>query len=711
MSSLNSVLSTAVSGLQTAQVGLRTVSDNVANVNTAGYVRKVVDQQSLAVQGRGIGVGVAQVTTAANQYLDSASRNASSDAGSASATSDLLDQAQTLFGDPNSASSFFSQIDTVFSSFISLAAAPSTTTRGQAVPQVQSLFTQAGQIAQSISGLQAQATTRIGADVDTVNGLLTQIASLNSDISRATAQGGDASGAQDQQAQALDQLSALLPVQVAQRSGGGVVVRTSDGLALVDQTGPASLAYDGSAAAGVFTATSASGVVNTLATPGSGEIGGLSKLRDSSLPALTGQLSELVGQTATALNAVHNQYSAVPPPTSLTGRDTGLDADTALAHFTGQETVAVTDSRGVPSRAAVIDFDARTVSVNGSVAGSFTDAASFTSALNTALGGQATADFTDTPPTITGADTSTTSATRLVLAGGALQADGTITGSAASKGGQGFSAVFGLNDLVTSTGLSSFATGLQGGDTAGFTTGAISFRVAAADGSTLRNVTVNAPGAGGSVNTLLATLNSPSSGVGLYGSFALDPTGALAFTPNASGASLQVTSDTTARNGTGPSISALFGIGDAVRGARLGQLSVRADIQADPSKLALAAWNPAGNPPLSAGDGAGADALAQAANGSVSFAAVGGASAVQTTLSDYASAFGASTARAAASASDAATSATAVKTEADTRRSSTEGVDIDQELVNLTTYQQAYSASARLIQAVKDVYDALLNIV
>ena len=710
MSSLNSVLSTAVSGLQTAQVGLRTVSDNVANVNTVGYVRKVVDQQSLAVQGRGIGVGVAQIATAADQYLDSASRSAAADAGSASATSDLLDQAQTLFGDPNSATSFFSQLDGVFSNFISLAAAPSSTTRGQAVPQVQSLFAQAGQIASSITGLQSQATARIGADVGTVNGLLTQIDALNSDISRATAEGRDASGAQDQQAQALDQLSALLPVQVAPRTGGGVVVRTTDGLALVDQSGPATLAYDGSGAAGVFTATSGAGVVNAVPAPSSGEIGGLAKLRDTSLPALTSQLSELVGQTASALNAVHNTYSAVPPPTALTGRDTGLDADTALAHFTGQETVAVTDATGVPSRAAVIDFDAKTVSVGGAVVGSFTDAASFTSALNTALGGQATADFTDSPATITGADTSPTSATRLVLAGGALQADGTVTGAAASKAGQGFSAFFGLNDLVGSTGLSSFATGLQPGDTAGYATGAISFRVAAADGSTLRNVTVAAPSAGGSVATLLATLNSPSSGVGLYGAFSLDSTGTLAFTPNASGASLQVTGDTTARDGTGPSISALFGIGDAARGARLSQLAVRSDIQADPSKLALAAWNPAGDPPLSAGDGAGADALAQAANAPVGFAAAGGASAVKTTLSNYASAFSASTARAASSAADAATSATAVKTEADTRRSSTEGVDIDQELVNLTTYQQAYSASARLIQAVKDVYDALLNI-
>ena len=39
-----------------------------------------------------------------------------------------------------------------------------------------------------------------------------------------------------------------------------------------------------------------------------------------------------------------------------------------------------------------------------------------------------------------------------------------------------------------------------------------------------------------------------------------------------------------------------------------------------------------------------------------------------------------------------------------------EGVSLDQELINLTTYQQAYNASARLLQAVSQLYQALLNI-
>ncbi len=723
--SLLSALNIAQSGLQTAQTGLRTVSDNVANVNTVGYVRKVVDQQSDTVQGRGIGVSVSQIRTTADAYLEAASRQAGSDGGAASVTSDVLDQAQALFGDPNSATSFFGTLNDVFSSFISLASAPTTASRAQAAPATQALFDQASDVGSELAGLRSQDTSRIGADVETANGLLTQIDGLNSQISRAMATGEDASGAQDQQSQALEKLAALIPVQVSPRSGGGVVVRTGDGATLAGAGGAATLSYDGSGLVGQFTATSAQGVATTLAAPDGGEIGGLAKLRDTTLPALTAQLSELVGQTATTLNAVHNQYTAVPPPVSLTGRDTGLDPETALAHVSGQETLAVTGADGTVQKAVVIDFGAGSSPASGTlkdgagnVIGSFTNAATLTSALNTALSGYASVDFTHQPATITSADTSASSSKRIVLVGGVYSAgDGTaanpptVGGTAATKAGQGFSAYFGLNDLVSSTGLSSFATGLQAGDTAGFTAGAVSFRMTAADGSTLRDVTVAMPAGGGDMTTLLATLNAPSTGVGLYGAFALDSSGQLAFTANGSGAGLQVTADTTARNGTGPSFSALFGVGDAARSARLGQLSVRSDIQGDPSKLALATWKPGGQPPLSPTDASGADALAQAANATTSFGAAGGARAAQTSISTYAASFSAFTARAAASADDASKAADAVKTDADSRRASTEGVNIDQELVNLTTYQQAYSASARVIQAVKDMYDSLINMV
>jgi len=65
--------------------------------------------------------------------------------------------------------------------------------------------------------------------------------------------------------------------------------------------------------------------------------------------------------------------------------------------------------------------------------------------------------------------------------------------------------------------------------------------------------------------------------------------------------------------------------------------------------------------------------------------------------------------RKAANADSARTNALSVQSEADSRRQSVEGVNLDEELVNMTTYQQAFNASARVIQAAKDMYDVLVG--
>jgi flagellar hook-associated protein 1 FlgK len=44
------------------------------------------------------------------------------------------------------------------------------------------------------------------------------------------------------------------------------------------------------------------------------------------------------------------------------------------------------------------------------------------------------------------------------------------------------------------------------------------------------------------------------------------------------------------------------------------------------------------------------------------------------------------------------------------RLQSETGVNLDEELSNLTIYQNAYAASARVISIVQTMYDALMNI-
>ena len=85
---LGSILSTASSGLMAAQAGLRTVSDNVANANTPGYVRKVVNQSSLVSMGQGQGVNIDGVQRVVDRYLESASMAANSTASRAGVLSE-----------------------------------------------------------------------------------------------------------------------------------------------------------------------------------------------------------------------------------------------------------------------------------------------------------------------------------------------------------------------------------------------------------------------------------------------------------------------------------------------------------------------------------------------------------------------------------------------------------------------------------------------
>ncbi len=52
--SLSIALQNAVSALQTSTKALDITTQNVANVNTEGYSRKIVDQQSVSVGGQGV---------------------------------------------------------------------------------------------------------------------------------------------------------------------------------------------------------------------------------------------------------------------------------------------------------------------------------------------------------------------------------------------------------------------------------------------------------------------------------------------------------------------------------------------------------------------------------------------------------------------------------------------------------------------------------
>ncbi len=703
--SLNAIMNTASSGLQAAQTQLRVVSDNVSNVNTPGYVRKIAEQRTLTGQGLGSGVEVSRIRLATDRFLQAASLSAGAESARMGVRHELFDRIQSLFGDPGGDAGFFSQVDAVFSAFAASAEDPTSSPRRQdALFRTQALFDEASRIAGQIQSVREDADSRIQSAVERANNLLQQIEGLNLEIARATATDGDASGAETAQSSLIGQLAELMDIRVAPRPVGGVSIRTGAGVMLAGQ-GAATLGYN---RAGTITGETAFNEVwvtepggqkrSLLDSVSSGEIKGLVELRDIEAPAAAERLAELVAHAADELNRAHNANSAVPAPTSLTGRNVGQSFESAIAGFSGQTTVAVTNAAGFIQTRADIVFSGGTMTVNGAAA----TPATFLTVLNAQLGGAATASFSDGRLTIAATGSN-----------GVAVADSATAPS--TKAGRGFSHYFGLNDLVSSDRPAFYDNGLTAASPHGFTAGeTLTFRFTGEAGSRLRDLQVAVP-AGGTVGDLVAALNDPATGVGRFGAFALAADGSLSFTGYGNPApTMTVLEDRTTQVPSGVSVTELFGIGGGVRASRADGFALRADIRQSPSRLALAQLNlsaAVGTPSLSTGDGRGALALADAGERTANFQAAGGSSGGAISVSRYAAELSGEIGGKAAAARNRMETASALYTEAGSRQTAQEGVNLDEELVLMTTYQQAFNASARLIQAAKDMYDTLMGMV
>ncbi|MFZ3004578.1 MAG: flagellar hook-associated protein FlgK [Phenylobacterium sp.] len=494
--SLTVSLRTAASGLQAAQAGLRTTSDNIANVNTPGYVRKTIDQKPLVVGGMGMGVEVSGVKRITDQYLQMATLSANSDSKRWGTLSEYLDNAQSLFGDPSSDNFFFSRMDNIYSAFSAASDDPSSSLlRSQAISNVSDFLSEATRINTHINDLGNTVDAQAKADIDRANDLLEQINRLNSDVSRANLANADASGSENIQSQLIDELSTIMNVQVQQRSQGGVTIRSAEGYLLAGDNA-AKLSYNRTDTTMSYIAIEPVGGIGQAQaiTITGGDLRGLMDLRDATLPGLADQLGEFVSRVTEKLNAAHNANAAMPPPAAMTGRDIGMDLDSGVAGFTGNATIAIVDrTTGVVQSSVVIDFDAQTMTPGGAFSGDFL------SDLNNALGGAATATFTDGQLNLTAG------------AGNGIAIDeGTST-----KAGRAFSHFLGLNDIVRSNGVTNYETGLTLSDNHGFTPGdVINFSLAQADGRPLRDIAITMPPAG-SMQDLLDTLNASSTGVGL----------------------------------------------------------------------------------------------------------------------------------------------------------------------------------------------------
>jgi len=704
--SLNGIMSSALSGLLTNTEALRVTSNNIANMNTAGYARRVIDQQAQSFGGQLGGVDIAMVQRVVDKYLGRETLSATGSSARYDAEASVYGQLNGLFGAPGDDTALTSQLTDVTAALGQSVLAPTdSASQLGSLSAFQSLATQYASLSTQIAGLRAQADQQVAGAIGQANTLIAQIHDLNVQAQQATIAGDTASSVFDQRDQAVAALAQIIGVRSQEQSDGSVSVSTEDGTSLVGPATYAKLSYDGNGAPIQMDALNP----NTGKTVGqpqaldahiaSGQIKGLIDMRDRKLADMSEQLGNLARQTALAYNAQHNANTAFPPPAALNGRDTGLLSTDALS-FTGKTTVAVTDQSGTLVSRIDVDFDAGTISVDGGAAAGFAGTVGgFATALNAALGGNGTASFADGALKISANGTN----------GIAVKDDGAAP---AARGGVGFSQFFGLNDLFTSATPSILSTGLTAGDAGGFAAGGrIDLVLKDAKGGVVKQASVTLT-AGQSIGDVVSALNTAMGGTC---TFALNADGSLSQTPANPSDKLNVASDTTSRGTTGMSFSALFGLGSQQAANFATGFSVNPALVSSPARLAFAQLNldastVAGTTVAGHGDSSGALALQNVGNQTQSFAAAGQFAARSGTLGDYAAQFYQTLALASQTAESNQTAQSDRLQEAQSRAANVSGVSLDEELTNMTTYQQAYGASARVLSVVQQLYDTLQKI-
>lgn len=705
---LNGILSSALTTLQTNTSALRVVSHNIANVNTPNYARRVVDFATLGAAGLPVGVTIEDIQRAADKFLTQETLGATSSASMYDSQASAFDQINALLGSPGDGTALTSKLSNIYAALGQAALAPTTASSQNAVvSSMRALASTISTLSDSLGTISTQTDTQISTSVDTCNSLIKQIYDYNILIKSAKLQGNTDTTYLDQRDSALYALAQQMDVRVASQPDGALLVTTQDGVSLVSDS-YAQMSYVAGQngnyhpvmVQSIAPATGAQiGAPQTLDQHlGGGIIRGLIDMRDSTLSNLRNELGAFAQGVAVAFNREHNANSTFPPPDSLSGRQTGLLSGDAL-NFSGKTTIALTNSTGVQQHRIDVDFTAGSLTVDGAAAGSFGNTiGDFISNLDGVLNGLgASASFAGGEMTLSGG------ASGLVVS----DAD---SANPSSRAGTAFSQFFGLNDLFTSSVPSILTTGASASDDAGLTAnGDITFVLKGPNGEVAKTTSATiTPSmtfaqAISNINTSLngyATLN-----------FNADGSVSTALNGNYKNYSLQIIGDTTARDGTGVSLTELFGIGDNQMRNQAAGFSLTPAIAGDTSQIALARPDFSSAQIVGSGDSRGLLALQSLSTAKEAVAKAGNLAAQVTTLGDYGAAFYQDIAtKSAAAAANKATQDDRL-TEAKQRLDNQTGVSLDEELSNMIIYQQSYSAGARLLTMVGDLYDTLLKIV
>ena len=300
--SLLSSLLIASQALDVDQGAIDVSANNIANANTPGYSREVVDlsENTPVEMGNltyGTGVNLEQIQSIRDQVLSLQIAEQTAQQSGAQTELNALQQVEALFS--NSSQGIGADLSAFFNSISQLSTDPSNAAlRSAVITAAQNLAVSFNQTSQSLTTNQLTLNQSVSETVDQINTLTQQIAHINAQVGELQQLGKDPGGLEDQENQLINQLSQLTSVSETQTKEG-LTLTTGNGTALVVGNQSYALQVQNGASGMQDVFSDGQDITSTIQ---GGILGGTIQVRDQDLPGLLNQLDTLAGQFATSFN-------------------------------------------------------------------------------------------------------------------------------------------------------------------------------------------------------------------------------------------------------------------------------------------------------------------------------------------------------------------------------------------------------------------------
>lgn len=234
---------TARLGIYAAHKGLSVTGNNIANINTKGYTRQVLDQVSLKTGANdmyrsqfdnhvGSGALVTGISQIRDPYLDIRFRNTSSDVGYYDETLAGLQKLKSILdevgkGENDGDGMLYAQLQDLAEALRAISADPTKDNDTLARTSADALVSLFNTYATKLEDLRLEYVDSLKQDVTAVNDILTNIRNLNETIRESDVHGDPALEMRDERNRQIDALSEYMHIKVTysmEDIGGGIEV-------------------------------------------------------------------------------------------------------------------------------------------------------------------------------------------------------------------------------------------------------------------------------------------------------------------------------------------------------------------------------------------------------------------------------------------------------------------------------------------------------